>query len=202
MPFSLREELKKRNEIRRKQREEESKLRAVTKCIEDMVKYIAREEDKKLREERAIARKAEQERADARRAQNEVAACMERMLREVEKEEVAAARGTTKKRPFLSHFIYIYMYIYQNDHHFTKTGSGRRLGWERLTPSDVLRKTGAAQCVERLVRILERREQVRKMPFLKCHFYTENPTFYQDRLGTSIGNVETRAAGGAGGGYA
>ena len=100
MPFSLREELKKRNEIRRKQREEESKLRAVTKCIEDMVKYIAREEDKKLREERAIARKAEQERADARRAQNEVAACMERMLREVEKEEVAAARGTTKNAPF------------------------------------------------------------------------------------------------------
>jgi hypothetical protein len=134
VPFSLREELKKRNEIRRKQREEESKLRAVTKCIEDMVKYIAREEDKKLREERAIARKAEQERADARRAQNEVAACMERMLREVEKEEVAAARGTTKKRPFLSHFLYIYICIYIKRSSFYQDRLGTKIGVGKTDP--------------------------------------------------------------------
>ena len=91
-----REELKRKNEIRRKVREEEQKQRAIAKCLEDIIKQIAREEDRVERERRAVWFRAERERADVKRAAKEVAACVERLIWNTEREEVMMTRGAAQ----------------------------------------------------------------------------------------------------------
>jgi hypothetical protein len=120
-----REELRKHNDARRKQRKEEQNTRAVEQCLHDIIKRIVKEDDRRLREEerilreeerererkmRAIVRRALQQRAEERRVRHDVELCIEGIICEVEREEVAAERG-------------------------------------------------AAQCIERLVRKLERKEK-------------------------------------------
>ena len=49
-----------------------------------------------LTQKRAVWIRAERERADVRRSANEVAACVERLCRETEREEVARTRGAAQ----------------------------------------------------------------------------------------------------------
>jgi hypothetical protein len=102
-----REELRKHNDARRKQREEEQQVRVVEKCLDDVIKRIVKEDDRRLREKermlheeerrlRAAERRAQQERAKERRARNDVALCIEGIICEVEREEVAAERGAAQ----------------------------------------------------------------------------------------------------------
>lgn len=86
-------ELRKQNEARRKQREEEQKSRVIVKCLDDVIKHIVREHDRMLR---AAKRRAEQQHAGERRARNDVAFCIEGIIRMVEKDEVAAKRGAAQ----------------------------------------------------------------------------------------------------------